>query len=241
MSTRYNEYSRQRSGKYPNTPSPTVRSSNTPVSNVIGSGRRGTNAIRDVNELIHTDFSCKYVSYWLDESLKIIMQVFLVVTFLSLFFFLYVTTAEEEIFVNQINFVVDSMYQDFQSNMSKIVPPQGQSYLKQEILDIVNTYQPDNDTYASIKAQNQTVINQTKQIVLLVGIILFSLIVSLMMLRFCTDLTHQFFENVLVLFFLGMTEFLFLNLVTRNFLAVNPNSIKFYILSTIQKYAETRN
>ena len=186
------------------------------------------------------EFGCRFISYWLDESLKIFMQVFFVVTFLSLFFFLYVVKIEREIFIDQINFVVDDLYDSFATDMNETLPPAEQTYLKNQLYDYVNQVQIPPEDDQSIQDQNNEVLDQTKQIVITIGTILFSIVISLVILRFCTDLPHQLVENIIVLFFMGMSEFAFLNLVTKKYIASNPNHVKLYFLQEVVNYANQK-
>ena len=186
------------------------------------------------------NFECKFISYWLDEFLKIFMQVFFVVTFLSLFFFLYVVKIEKEIFVDQIDFVVDDLYSNFNTDMNEIIPPEYQPYFKKQIYNYVNNIQIPSEDDQSIQDQNNQVLEQTQQVVVVIGVVLFSIVVALIVLRFCTDLSHQLIENIIVLFFMGMSEFAFLNLVTKNYIASNPNHVKLYFLQEVVQYANLK-
>jgi hypothetical protein len=183
--------------------------------------------------------SCKFISYWLDEAVKIMMQVFFVVTFLSLFFFLYVVRVEKEIFISQINFVVDDVVDTFQRDLATAVPVKdAREQIELAIGREIQTFQPEQGNYPNIMAANRDVMDQTKRIVFLLGVVLFSVMVAVVVYGFCTHFSYQVFENLLTLGFLGLTEFLFLNLVTRDYIAVNPNHVRYFILNSIQVYAE---
>lgn len=186
----------------------------------------------------HTD--CRFVSYWLDESVKIFMQLCFVVTFLSLFFFLYVVNVEKDIFVSQIDFIVDNLYDDFQTNLNKVVPPEANPWIHALLLQFVDSYQPNNQNYQSIEQRNQQVLDKTKTIVITFCVIMVSIVAAIFLLRFCTNVKQHIIENLIVLCCMGLTEFLFLTLVTRQYLVVNPNRVKYYILDAIQQYAQSQ-
>jgi len=191
-------------------------------------------------DLTHTNFSCRFISPWLDEVIKIFMQIFFVVTFLSLFFFLYVTKVEQEIFQDQINLIVDSIYGDLVSTIGIIVPPEGQKIMKKGFYDYISSIQIQPQKYDEITIQNESVLDQTKQLVLILGLTLFSIVIALIALRFCTDLSHHFFENIIVLSAIALTEFLFLNLVSRKYISSNPRKIELYFFQAIQQYAQKK-
>ena len=106
--------------------------------------------------------------------------------------------------------------------------------------DINNIQIPPED-YQEIKDQNNQVLEKTKQVVVVIGTVLFSIVAALIVLRFCTDLSHQFIENIIVLFFMGISEFAFLNLVTKNYIDSNPNHVKLYFLQAVSQYAQYAN
>lgn len=191
-------------------------------------------------DLTHTNFSCRFVSPWLDEIIKIFMQIFFVVTFLSLFFFLYVTKVEQEIFQDQINLIVDSIYGDIISTIGIVVPPEGQKIIKQGFYDYINTIKIEPQQYDDITNQNKSVLDQTKQLVLVLGLTLFFIVIALIALRFCTDLSHHFLENIIVLTAIALTEFLFLNLVSRDYISSNPKKIELYFFQAVQQYAQQK-
>jgi len=184
--------------------------------------------------------NCKFVSYWLDESLKIFMQIFFVVAFLSLFFFLYVVNIEKEIFDEQINIVVNSLYTDMIADIPAFVPSEGVHDIKDQMYKYIKgiTFPPHN--YSDIREQNAQVIDTTQSIVITLAVLVVAITVSLVMLKFCTAVFHQFVENMMVLVAIALTEFSFLNLVTRNYIAVNPNRVKLYILQQIQWFAAAK-
>ena len=188
-----------------------------------------------------SNFDCKFISYWLDEAVKIFMQVFFVVSFLSLFFFLYVVKVEKEVFVDQVQYVVNDLYNGFSpEKLNPIVPPIYQPYIKKQLYDYVSNVQIPPQDNQSIESQNNEVIDKTKEIVVIIGTVLFSVVTALIILRFCTNLSHQFLENIIVLAFMGLSEFAVLNLVTRNYIASNPNHVRLYFLQGVVEYANSK-
>lgn len=190
-----------------------------------------------MSTFVYTNFSCRFVSHWLDELTKIFMQVFFVVTFLSLFFFLYVVKVEKEIFDSQITFVVDNLYDDLVSNIDLILPPTAQKAYKEFLYNYVTNIQPPTEQNQDITNQNNQVLDQTKNLVVTFAIILFGIVTSLIVLRFCTDFSHQFLENIIILGAIALTEYTFLNVVTRKYISANPSLVKYTLLDTIQQYA----
>lgn len=184
--------------------------------------------------------SCLFISPPLNETLKVFMQVFFVVTFLSLFFFLYVVNVEKEIFDDQINFVVDSLFDELQSSANLIVPQLVQGEIKQEVLDYMKTVTIDSHNYDDIRKQNDNVIDTTKNVVIVFATILGACVLAVYMLRFCISMSRHIIENLLALGAVALTEYLFLNLVTRKYIAADPNHIKLYFAQRVQSYAQKK-
>ena len=168
------------------------------------------------------------------------MQVFFVVAFLSLFFFLYVVKVEKEIFTSQINIIVDTLFDELQNDMSIILPSKLQTILKQEVLDYMNSVTIDSESYDNIRQQNDNVITTTKNLVFVFATILGACLFSIYMLRFCVDMSHHLIENILALTAIAITEFLFLNLVSKKYIAANPNHIKLYFAQRVKYYAQQK-
>jgi predicted PurR-regulated permease PerM len=184
--------------------------------------------------------SCLFLSPPLNETLKVFMQVFFVVAFLSLFFFLYVVKVEKEIFTSQINIIVDTLFDELQNDMSIILPSKLQTILKQEVLDYMNSVTIDSESYDNIRQQNDNVITTTKNLVFVFATILGACLFSIYMLRFCVDMSHHLIENILALTAIAITEFLFLNLVSKKYIAANPNHIKLYFAQRVKYYAQQK-
>lgn len=183
---------------------------------------------------------CLFISPWLNETTKIVMQIFFVVTFLSLFFFLYVVKVEKDVFDKQIGFVVDNLYDDFDKSVTLIIPPSEQKVYKEYLKNYITHIQISQDDYQDIRDNNQEIVDSTKKIVITFAFLLFAAVFAIVVLRFCTDLTHHFFENIIVLGGIALTEYLFLNLITKNYISANPNVVKWSVLDAIQQYASQR-
>ena len=194
----------------------------------------------NTNELANLNNQCRFVSNWLNETVKIFMQVFFVVAFLSVFFFTYITSVEQEIFVAQVDIVVDDLYNQLAQNIDLFLPQQGQTLLKQQLKTYLQAMKIAPTDDSSIINQNNQIIATTKNLVIVIGVIVLGIIVSLIVLGFCTHLPFQITENIIVLVCMGLTEFTFLNLVTKNYIASNPNHIKMYFLQQVSAYAASK-
>lgn len=186
-------------------------------------------------------YSCLFVSPFLNELLKIFIQVFLVVTFLSLFFFLYVVKVEKEIFQSQIDTVVDSIFTDLQHALQFLTPGIAQKQMNVYVSSYLDNVKINTGNVSQINAQNEEVITRTKNVVFVFALILFACVFVVFILRFCVDMMHSIAANLVVLACIAVTEYLFLNLVSRNYIAANPNHVKLYFATQVQAYAQWKN
>jgi hypothetical protein len=168
------------------------------------------------------------------------MQVFFVITFLSLFFFLYVVNVEKEIFQSEMNFIVDNIYNQISFASNVVMPLK----LKDELNGVISSYldnvQLPTETYADIKATNQYVLNSTINIVVSFAVLVAACLLGLFVLHICVDMTHHTVQNLIVLGSIALTEFLFLNLVTRNYNAADPNRVKLHFAQQLKTYAQQK-
>lgn len=184
--------------------------------------------------------SCLFLSPPLNETLKVFMQVFLVVAFLSLFFFLYVVKVEKDIFKDQVNIIIDTLFDELQNDMNIILPSKLQTILKKEMLKYMNNVTIKSESYDNIRQQNEDVITTTKNLVFVFAIIFGACLFSVYLLRFCVDMSHHLFENLLALASIAITEYLFLNMVSKRYIAANPNHIKLYFAQRVKYYAQQK-
>lgn len=182
--------------------------------------------------------TCKFVSPWMRESTKVFMQIFFVVSFLCLFFFLYVVKVEKEQFETQVNYIVDNILDDFLKHINTIIPnARYRALLGEELRTIVSSWTVQTKAYAQIEENNEALLEKTKYIVINYAIILVAVLVSLFLLGFCNELGTSLFENLIIVFFIGLTEFLFLHFVASQYLAADPNKVKYIVLNTVEKFA----
>lgn len=183
-------------------------------------------------------YDCKFLSPWVAEGTKILMQVFFVVSFLSLFFFLYVVKVEKEQFVTQVNLIVDNIMGDLKSVVSQIVRnPHEREKLGKILKNMVNNWEMPQREFENIKKNNEKLLEKTKNIVITFAVILVSCLVTLMILHFCLHLTKGFIENITILVFIGLTELTFLTVVASHFIAADPNKVKYAILNSIEEFS----
>lgn len=155
---------------------------------------------------------------------NIIIEVVFVATFLTIFFFTYVTTVENDIIKDQVNYIVESMLEDTKN----FIPPEYLITLKNNL----NTMKKPDLTEADneVRASN----NKIKKFCykgIGIGIVVLMGLTGLASYTLNFSYSHILFENFILLIFIALTEFVFLNVFARNFISADTNKIKLEIIN----------
>ena len=184
----------------------------------------------------------KYVKYAFD----IIFQVTLITIFLIVFFFTYVSNVEQDEFSTQITFTVDQILTD--DEVRALIPPNLTETQKEDLSITISgaleaakrkstiTLQ---DSIKSVNVNNSNIKDKAYKLVvyIITGVVVLSMIVLAM--GYCLpNLIKQFKQAIVILFFVGLTELLFLELVAKNYISANPNKIKSTIASAIKQWTK---
>jgi hypothetical protein len=164
--------------------------------------------------------------FYINFIIEIVLQVYCIFIFLSVFFFTYAAGIEKEIVINQVNFMVDHVYP---SGLNLINPD-----IKSAIVNTVNNI-PDNNSIQQnklIEKNNQDVINSVINTAKIPSIVIGTFIVATFLLQY----KYPFFQKIhileitkntaIIVGFVALTEFIFLTYFTRKLISVDPNLIK---------------
>jgi hypothetical protein len=166
----------------------------------------------------------------------ILFQVILLFTFLVIFYFNYVNQVEKNAFISQIHLAVD----DLTGNLTDII-----KYLptdaKQAIIVRINTEIQNikkNSNHAQIDKNNNHLENLSFELILsiMAGFCVF--ITILTMGNYCLPLLSTAKEGLLSLAFVALTEFIFLQIVAKNYISADPNLIRYNISKALNKDAK---
>ena len=174
-------------------------------------------------EFVKSVFSCNSV----ENISSVIMTALLVGLFLTVFFFTYVSNVEGGIVVTQIKFLADNF-----SESVKLLPAPVQTAIKTEINNIAL---PNfTETNNQIDAANNKLIKKTLIFVVSILLIVMVVIYILSMNKLCHfSFWEMLGKNLIILAFVALTEFTFLNLIPKNFISVDPNYVKYYALNQL--------
>lgn len=187
--------------------------------------------------------SCKESK--LKNIISVVIQVTFIFTFLTVFFFLYVQGVEKTEFQNQLYIIVDDLMKNSKDDLRKILNnsqlTNDQKYVL--IAGAIDTMeekiaQDSKNNIKSVNEQNYKTKLKALQymVIAILGVIL--LVNIFIFFNICMPLEYQIKEAMIVIIFVGLTEFAFLQLVASKYIAADPNDIKRTIGTAIQSWIE---
>lgn len=177
--------------------------------------------------------TCKR-NIFITDGIAIIIQVTFIFAFLTIFFFLYVSKVEKEEFEKQMNFIVDEIMVDIEDDLSSLI--NNQDYINNDQLTIVLNGIIDlveQKIESSSDSSVKKVIEQNKEVknkayTMLYRVILFVTVISAFfyLLRFCIPILDDIKESIIAVFFVALTELVFLTFVTARYISADPNKVR---------------
>ena len=159
---------------------------------------------------------------------QIILNVTIISSFIGIFFFTYAATVEKEIIEDQSKTIAVSM-----ANKVKYFIP---GDVKQKIINDLQKPDLSNED-KDVEKTNKDLRNKAffvLGILFIVGILATIIVSKIGNVGF-----HIVKEAIIILLFVALTEFLFLNIVTRNYKVADPNFVTSEMLKSIrQVYSE---
>lgn len=172
---------------------------------------------------------------WITEALSIAIQVSFIFGFLTVFFFAYVQGVEKNEFKNQLEMIVDSLYDDIYPQYIKTQNPEKASVIISGLIDLIeeNIKQNTKKSEDDINKQNKSTKYKAFKLLLGVIIIMVAICSIILLLGFCIHIGSHVKEAMLVVIFVGITEFAFLMIIAKNYISADPNRIKRNIADNI--------
>jgi hypothetical protein len=166
--------------------------------------------------------------------LTVLIQVLCVFTFLTVFFFTYASKKEGEIVKSQVDFLT----KDFLGTNIQLLPED----TKKVLLSKVNEIEADTSMNAKINKSNQEIKDKTyKLLAVAASVISFITLLSYLLknkVSFFKDINLMsiFKETAIILFFVAITEFIFLEYFAARYISVQPNLVKAKILRNLATF-----
>ena len=161
----------------------------------------------------------------------IILSVTFVSIFLGIFFFTYAKNVEKEIVMNNVNYLVN----DLIGNLKDIIPPAGQTQLKQKMNEVKLPDMSKEDE--QVETNNKALLKRAAGVLGLIG---FIGIFSAYKLSKKYNLSFQTLvvKNLILLVGIAIVEIGFINLVAKQYISINPNQIKKAIIQSLFSKSE---
>ena len=185
---------------------------------------------------------CKNNPY-VKNTFDIIFQVTLIAIFLTVFFFTYVSNVEKEEFQKQLDLIVDDLLSD--QDIRSIIPQNLSQTQKDNLAIVISGSLEAAKTKSTINEQNaiNDVINNNSKVksatykkIFYVLIIIIILCIIVLLLGYCLPLIYQIKEATIVVFFVALTELMFLEIIAKNYISANPNKIKAEVAQAIKEW-----
>lgn len=186
---------------------------------------------------------------WITKGLFIGIQVAFVFTFLTFFFFLYVSEVEKEEFQSQINIVIDDIMKDIQPELTRMfktqksITPEDAVVVSSGVIDLlqekiaIDSKTTVRDIFAKNRATKMIALKTLSTFL----IIIISLAIIIIFLGFCTPILDHVKEGMIVVVFIGITELLFLQIIAKNYITADPNVVRASLGKAISSWIQKNN
>jgi hypothetical protein len=172
---------------------------------------------------------------WILNGAEIALQLVLIFTFLTVFYFTYVTSVEAKEFDTQIGVVVDNIYDSAESEITDAIDKGKTTLDKYGLISIIDggldaTEQKVRDlstkSDSDIRKTNKKIIKKSYMFLLItVGSIL-GILAILAFLGFYIVSKSILGRTLVAVFFVALTEFVFLQLIASRFIAADPYEVR---------------
>jgi F0F1-type ATP synthase assembly protein I len=187
---------------------------------------------------------CTMQNPWVNMGLTVGVQSLFMFIFLTVFFFAYVTKVEKQQFKKQLDFVVDEVVGTIVDDAKKFVPP-GFQKEKKELEHVVNNYidnlqkeesKKTSQSLKEINENNSKVKKKGVQSIIIISSIIIAITLIFFIIGYCLPLQRRAGEGFIILIFVALTEFTFLEVVAKNYSSVDPNKIRRDMANAIINY-----
>lgn len=161
---------------------------------------------------------------------NVILHVVLLGSFIALFFFLYASIIEQKIVISQ----VDNVSTDLTSDLKTVLSEEERQVIEKAFKSLTAPDMTKEDSDAK-KANKKLMIQAGK----IVGITFTAGIITVALLSWLGGFSFiaMLLDNLTLLMVAAATEFVFISFFVRNFLSLDPNTVKLSIVNSLTDYA----
>lgn len=166
---------------------------------------------------------------------NVLLHVIVMTSFLIFFFFVIASKIEKNIVDNQIQFLID----EFVGQSFSALSEDKKAQIKSRFKSILN----DNDLVNQdnlVKENNKKIENKAiKYLSIFVSILIIIIIIIGFIYKWDFNTIKTFIiGSVISLFFIAITEFVFMYFIARNYISTDPNKIREKIIETLHKSSQ---
>jgi hypothetical protein len=169
-----------------------------------------------------------FEKYEIDDILiNVIINIGLISTFISIFFFTYVSDVEKIIIKKQGNIITE----DLISTIKPFLSEEDRNKIKNNLTTPDMSHEDDMNTQRNDALKNSAYSN----IIFIFGIcMLLSLILSIIFIKPTHNYITVLLVNFILLVIVGLTELTFLNFILSNYIIGDPNYVKYKLITAIR-------
>ena len=161
---------------------------------------------------------------------NIVMHVVLIASMIGIFYFTYVPVVEKDVVVREVNEVMDSIADDIHDFIPKASLDAFKPWVDKYV-QVPDLHKQD----AEAKAKNKALLYKAaKYLGILVGVGV-EIVVGIWYF-YGFDMKNLFIKNGILLVVVGVTYFVFVTFVIKNYRSTDPNFVKRSIVETLQKF-----
>jgi hypothetical protein len=165
----------------------------------------------------------KYIS-------NIILSIALFAIFVFIFFFTYATYIEKKTIKDQVQLALNDLGNEVSIYFTDLDNSMVKDYVRKYLI-VPDMKEQDNE----VEISNKKIIN--KGLLILVIFVLVDLVILFILWKmYPFSFKELLFENMLLLFFIALTEILFLTFIASKYRSIDTNQIKKQILTSIDKF-----
>ena len=159
---------------------------------------------------------------------NIIIATAMISVFLGIFFFTYAAKVEQKIVVARSTQIVDDLIVTAKNS----IPPAQKELIKNEIVPYLTVPDSLEKEDAEVATANKALMkNAFKAIAVFVA--LCSILVAIISIFFKVPVIDLVKDNLIILIFVGLTEFTFLTFFAQNYITIDSNYVKEKILESL--------
>lgn len=174
------------------------------------------------------------------NGVSIFVQTMFIFGFLVIFYFLYVINIEQEDFQKQMNFIIDDLTKTISEDLPNLIDLNKIKNQDSDVIisGIIDTIE-EKISKESKEQINQVIQNNNKIRNSLIKIILFIFIfIIILFIIFRNSLPYYDItkEAIITVVFIGLTEFIFLTIISSKYISADPNKVKYALGTSVHNW-----